>query len=162
MLNFPRKTPSWWHKGNILPGWHRQDSPLRWSRGKRFSRWNYRQDITVRLMSVCLSCLFSFFLSFLFTPFTASTDMVKRWWSLLMGRERSILHSTSGGCTRTEPLKLSIRMGGKRQSSHLGEFELRTMNASLWTKSETFSFYFCIYFFIYMNHLNSLTWTYKL
>lgn len=137
MLHFPRKTPSWWHKGNIFPGWHRQDSLLRWSRGKRFSRWNYCQDITVRLMSAFLVCFFSFFL-FLFTPLhTASTDMVKRWWSLLTGRERSILHSTSGGCTRMEPLKLSIRMGGKRQSSHLGGLALRTMNASLCTKSET-------------------------
>lgn len=62
MLHFPRKTPSWWHKGNILPGWHRQDSPLRWSRGKCFSRWNYCQDITVRLMSAFLVCLFLFFL----------------------------------------------------------------------------------------------------
>lgn len=87
-------------------------------------------------MNVCLSCLLVCFLhfsaSFLFTLLhTASTDMVKRWWSLLMGRERSTLHCTRGGCSRMEPLKPSIGMGDKRQSSHLGGFTLRTMNVSL-------------------------------
>lgn len=154
MLHFPRKTPSWWHKGNILPGWHRQDSPLRWSRGKHFSRWNYCQDITVRWMSVfpiCWFVSFFFLFFFLFTPLhTASIDMVKRWWSLLMGRERSILHCTRGGCTRMEPLKLSIGMGDRRQNSHLGGLTLRNECVLImdkkWTSKKHFPFIYLLFF----------------
>lgn len=59
---FNRKTPSWWYKGDIIPRWHGQDSPLRRSRGEHFSRWNCCQDITVRLISAFLFVCFFFLL----------------------------------------------------------------------------------------------------